>query len=64
MGDDMRAAKRVVPSRPHPNAPDEPPGNIAAALVAAPMDVAVTTLGRAVARGRQAVAGAVEGNGR
>ena len=36
MGEDMRAAKRVVPPRPHPAAPDQPPGSIAAAAVVDP----------------------------
>lgn len=59
MGEDMRAAKRVVPTRPHPNAPDEPPGNIAAAAVSAPVDAARKTIGAAVARGRKAVVSTV-----
>lgn len=61
MGDDMRAAKVVAPTRPHPHAPDEPPGIIGAAVVSAPMDAAVKTVGAAVRRGRKAVAGAVDG---
>jgi hemerythrin-like domain-containing protein len=61
MGEDMRAAKRVVPSRPHPTAPDQPPGNIAAAAVSAPVDAARKTVGAAVRRGRKAVAGVVDG---
>ncbi len=64
MGEDMRAAKRVVPSRPHPTAPDQPPGSLAAAMVATPVDAARKTVGAAVRRGRRAVAGAVDGSGR
>ena len=64
MGADMRAAKLIVPSRSHPGAPDQPPGNLAAAAVTAPVDAAVRTVGAAVRRGRMAVAGAVEGNSR
>ena len=64
MGEDLRAAKLVVPSRPHPHAPDQPPGNLAAAAVSAPVDAAIKTVGAAVRRGRQAVAGAVDGSGR
>jgi hemerythrin-like domain-containing protein len=64
MGEDMRAAKRVVPPRPHPGAPDEPPGSIAAALVATPVDTARKTVGAAVHRGRRVVAGAVDGSRR
>lgn len=63
MGEDLRAAKRVVPTRPHPHAPDQPPGNIAAAAVSAPVDAAVNAVGAAVRRSREAVAGAVAGNG-
>jgi hemerythrin-like domain-containing protein len=64
MGEDMRAARRVVPPRPHPNAPDEPPGNIAAAAVSTPVDAARKTVGAAVRRGRKAVAGVVDGSSR
>ncbi len=28
LGERMQEAKRTVPSRPHPHAPDEPPGNV------------------------------------
>ncbi len=64
IGEDMRAAKRVVPPRPHPDAPDQPPGSIAAAAVSAPVDAARKTVGEAVRRGRKAVAGAVDGSSR
>ncbi|MBJ7595718.1 MAG: hemerythrin domain-containing protein [Candidatus Dormibacteraeota bacterium] len=64
MGEDMRAAKRVMPTRPHPTAPDEPPGSITAAVVSAPVDAARKTVGAAVRRGRKAVAGVVDGSGR
>ena len=56
MGEDMRVAKRVQPTRPHPHAPDEPPANIAAAVVSAPVDLAVHAVGAAVRRGTKAVA--------
>ena len=62
MGEDMRAAKRVVPARPHPHAPDQPPGNVAAAMVAAPVDAAVRSVEDVVLKGRRAVAGVVEGS--
>ncbi len=64
MGEDLRAAKRVVPTRPHPNAPDEPPASTAAAAVSAPMDAARKAVGEAVRRGRKAVEGVVERSGR
>ena len=64
MGEDMRAARAIVPKRPHPNAPDEPPGNLVASTVTTPVDAAVNAVGAAVRRGRKAVAGAVSDNGR
>jgi hemerythrin superfamily protein len=38
LGDLMERAKAAAPTRPHPSAPDEPPGNIAAAPVLAILD--------------------------
>jgi hemerythrin superfamily protein len=38
LGIALAAAKKLAPTRPHPNAPDEPPGNILAALPAALVD--------------------------
>lgn len=64
MGEDMRAARAIVPTRPHPGAPDEPPGNLAAAAVTAPVDAAVNAVGAVVRRSRKAVAEAVSSNGR
>ena len=64
LGEDMRAAKRVVPPRPHPAAPDEPPGSVAAAALSTPVDAARKTVGAAVSRGRKAVAGVVDGSRR
>ena len=49
MGQDLADARTVVPSRPHPHAPDEPPGNVATAMVTTPLDDAVTAL-KGVAR--------------
>jgi hemerythrin superfamily protein len=62
MGEDMRAAKRVVPARPHPHAPDQPPGNAVAAAVAAPIDAARSSIEDVVLKGRKAVADVVEGS--
>jgi hemerythrin-like domain-containing protein len=31
LGDELAAAKQVAPTKPHPRAPDEPPGNLIAA---------------------------------
>ena len=64
MGEDLRAAKAIVPTRPHPSLPDQPPGNLAASTVVAPVDAAVNAVGAVVRRSRKAVAEAVGSNGR
>lgn len=38
MGQELADAKRRAPTRPHPHAPDTPPGNVVAGPVAAAMD--------------------------
>ena len=38
LGERMEKAKRIAPTRPHPRAPDQPPGNFVAGTVAAVMD--------------------------
>ena len=38
IGQALETAKRFAPTRPHPNAPDQPPGNLIAALPAAMID--------------------------
>lgn len=38
LGQRMEKAKKIAPTRPHPRAPDEPPGNIVAGSMAAVMD--------------------------
>lgn len=38
MGKAVEEAKRMAPTKPHPHAPDEPPGNVLAGSVAALMD--------------------------
>ncbi len=40
LGDNMEQAKKVAPTRPHPRAPDTPPGNIVAGLGASAIDLA------------------------
>ncbi len=40
MGQQLAEAKRRAPTRPHPHAPDTPPGNVAAGPVAAVVDKA------------------------
>jgi hemerythrin superfamily protein len=38
LGERMERAKKLAPTRPHPRAPDEPPGNLVAGTMAAVMD--------------------------
>ena len=38
LGDRIEKAKKIAPTRPHPRAPDEPPGNLVAGTMAAVMD--------------------------
>jgi len=40
LGTRMEKAKKLAPTRPHPRAPDQPPGNIVAGTMAAMMDKA------------------------
>lgn len=44
LGAAMESAKKAAPTRPHPRAPDTPPGNIAAGAAAGVMDRAKTKL--------------------
>lgn len=39
LGEQLEEAKKSAPTRPHPAAPDEPPGNVVAGSMAAVMDV-------------------------
>jgi hemerythrin superfamily protein len=49
LGDQLTAAQRTAPTRPHPEAPDTPPGNLVAQVLTAPLDVAAN-LNKATAR--------------
>lgn len=49
LGERLEAAKRTAPTRPHPEAPDTPPGNIVAQVLTAPLDVAAN-LNKAASR--------------
>ena len=40
LGAALAAAKKVAPTKPHPRAPDEPPGNVVAAAAEAPFEIA------------------------
>jgi hemerythrin superfamily protein len=44
IGEALEKAKKVAPTRPHPKAPDEPPGNIVAGAVSSVMDRAKDAL--------------------
>src|SRR5512133_1270007 len=59
LGDALLAAKRLAPTRPHPAAPDEPPGNVLTTPAAAVYDRSRDALARGldlvVARGRGVV---------
>jgi hemerythrin superfamily protein len=50
LGKALQSAKKVAPTRPHPRAPDEPPGNIVAGGVASVMDKGRDALKGLVAR--------------
>lgn len=50
LGEELEEAKSVAPTRPHPRAPDEPPANIVAAAISAPMDVVLDGAKHAVSR--------------
>ena len=49
LGAELAAAKRTAPTRPHPEAPDTPPGNLVAQVLTAPLDAAAN-LNKAAAR--------------
>ncbi len=59
LGDALLAAKRLAPTRPHPTAPDEPPGNVLTTPAAAVYDRSRDALSKGfeavVARGRGVV---------
>jgi len=60
LGDLLERAKKTAPTRPHPRAPDEPPGNAMSGLVSGFIDrvrdAAKTATKRAAANGRRQVA--------
>jgi hemerythrin superfamily protein len=51
LGELLQAAKKAAPTRPHPRAPDTPPGNLVAGAVSAVLDVGRDAV-RAVTRPR------------
>lgn len=50
LGDALLRAKGAAPTRPHPTAPDEPPGNLLANAGAAAVDRSRDAIGRGLAR--------------
>lgn len=55
LGEQLTTARRSAPKRPHPEAPDTPPGNVVANALAAPLDAATGLATRAATAIRQAV---------
>ncbi|MEO6652231.1 MAG: hemerythrin domain-containing protein [Ilumatobacteraceae bacterium] len=47
LGNELNAARSSAPTRPHPIAPDTPPGNLVSNVVAAPLDAAADLTARA-----------------
>ena len=56
LGKALATAKKVVPTKPHPKAPDAPPGNLVAGAGAALLDRAKKAVGVAVAKGKKRLA--------
>ena len=50
LGKRIEKAKKIAPTRPHPRAPDQPPGNVVAGTVAAVMDRAKDMMREGVER--------------
>jgi hemerythrin-like domain-containing protein len=55
LGDELAAAKKTAPTHPHPRAPDEPPGNIVANAIVAPLDAAAGLASTAATQVRRAI---------
>jgi hemerythrin superfamily protein len=53
IGDAMEEAKKTAPTRPHPKAPDTPPGNVAANKAAGVLDRARTGARRGAAKAKE-----------
>ncbi len=58
LGSALEAAKKVAPTRPHPSAPDAPPGNLVAGIPSALIDkvrdlIAAPAVARVASRGRR-----------
>jgi len=55
LGRQLAEAKPAAPTRPHPEAPDEPPGSIVAQAISAPFDVAANLTESTARRVRELV---------
>jgi hemerythrin-like domain-containing protein len=55
LGDELTSARAAAPTRPHPAAPDTPPGNIVANVLVAPLDAATNLTERAAEAVRDAI---------
>lgn len=55
LGAALLEAKRTAPQKPHPHSPDTPPGNVLAAAVTTPIDVARSVGEAAIRKVRKAV---------
>ena len=64
LGAACEVARVAVPLRPHPDAPDEPPANLVASSVLAPMDIVLTGTRTAVRVAMGAAGGMVRTAGR
>jgi hemerythrin superfamily protein len=53
LGQRLEEARLVAPKRAHPSAPDEPPGNLVANVLVAPLDVATNLTSRAAGAVRE-----------
>lgn len=53
LGEDLTAARGSAPTRPHPEAPDTPPGNVVANVIVAPLDAATEVTKRAAGAVRE-----------
>ena len=55
LGDELAAAEKTAPTRPHPRLPDTPPGNVVTDALVAPLDVAAGLASAAAKQVRKAI---------
>jgi hemerythrin superfamily protein len=63
LGDELEAVRKIAPKRPHPKAPDEPPGNLVATAVSLPGDLAKEAVKKTVRTAAGKVARVKRGRG-